>query len=472
MPGDPLVRRLAGIVGEAQVLTDPETVASYETDWTRRWTGRARCVVRPAGTGEVAAVLGACADAGAPVVPQGGNTGLVGGGVPRGGEVVLSLARLDDLEPVDEAAAQVTVGAGATLTAVRDHATPHGLDVGVDLTPRDTATIGGMVATNAGGIHVIRHGPMRRQVAGLEAVLADGRVIRRLDGLAKDNTGYDLTGLLTGSEGTLAVITRVRLALVPVYPARVTALLAVDGVDPALGVLRRLRRLPSLQAAEMMWADGVALVRGHTGLAAPFAEDHPAYLLVECAGDQDPVDELWAVLETAGGIADAAVATDRQGRERLWAYRERHTEAVSAEGVPIKLDVTLPLGELAAFEREVRDVVEEAWPGARTVIWGHLGDGNLHVNVLGPPPERGGGVGNPAMDDPVTDAVLRLVAGRGGSISAEHGIGVAKTRWLRLTRGEADRAAMAAIKGALDPRGLLNPGVLFPPEGARPVDRT
>jgi len=452
----PLTEKLVGIVGEAHVLTDPSTTAAYEIDWTRRWRARARCVVRPADTGEVAAVLAACHKVGAPVVPQGGNTGLVGGSVPRGGEVVLSLTRLNNLEPVDEVAAQVTVGAGATLAHVRAHVAAQGLDIGVDLAARDSATIGGMVATNAGGIRVLRHGPMRRQVVGVEAVLADGRVVQRLGGLTKDNTGYDLVGLLAGSEGTLAVVTRIQLALVPVPRVRVAALLAVDGIETALVIFSRLRRLPSLEAAEIMWADGVGLVCRHTGRPPPFAESYPAYLLIECAADDDPTEMLATTLSWTHAVHDTAVATDRQDRERLWAYREHHTEAISAVGVPHKFDVTLPLGALAAFEQEVRSHVAKAAPGAQVILFGHLGDGNLHVNVLGPPPE----------DETVDDVVLRLVARHGGSISAEHGIGVAKAQWLHLTRSEADRAAMAAIKHALDPRGILNPGVIFPSRGA------
>lgn len=449
MTADPLATRIARIVGAAHVLTDSGMLAAYETDWTRRWRGRARCVVRPADTDQVAAALAACHEASAPVIPQGGNTGLVGGGVPRKGEVVLSLTRLDDLEPVDEAAAQVTVGAGATLTNVRAHVAPHGLDVGVDLAARDSATIGGMVATNAGGIHMLRHGPMRRQVVGVEAVLADGRVIRRLEGLTKDNTGYDLPGLLAGSEGTLGVITRVRLALVPSPRVRVAALLAVEGIEAALAILSRLRRLSTLLAAEIIWDDGINLVCRHTGCSPPFAEPHPAYLLVECGADNDPTETLAEALAQTHAVRDAAVATDRQGRERLWAYREHHTEAINAAGVPHKLDVTLPLGALAAFEREVRGCVAEH--RAQAILFGHLGDGNLHVNVLG----------SPSDDEAIDDAVLHLAAAHGGSISAEHGIGVAKARWLHLTRNEADRAAMAAIKQALDPHGILNPGVIF-----------
>jgi FAD/FMN-containing dehydrogenase len=450
---DPLVATLARVVGAANVLTDPATTAPYETDWTRRWHGRARLVVRPRDTAEVAAVLRACHAARAPVVPQGGNTGLVGGGVPRGGEVLLSLRRLDDVEPVDPVASQVTAGAGAALAAVRRHARDAGLDVGVDLAARDSATVGGMVATNAGGVRVLRHGPMRRQVVGLEAVLADGRVLRRLPGLVKDNTGYDLPGLLAGSEGTLAVVTRVRLALVPLQPARVVALLAVGGAGDALRVLARLRaRLETVDAAEIVWADGVALVCAAAGVAPPFVQTHPAYLLVECAATADPTDALAAALAGAGEVRDAAVAADRPGREALWAYRERHTEAVNAAGVPHKLDVAVPLPALADFERAVRDRVAAVAPGARVFLWGHLGDGNLHVNVLGTPPN----------DGTVDEAVLRLAAEMGGSISAEHGVGTAKVRWLPLTRDATDIAAMTAVKRALDPGNLLNPGVLLP----------
>ena len=449
---DPLADALTEVVGPAHVLVDADVRAPYETDWTRRFSGAARLVVRPADADEVATVVAACTGAGAPVVPQGGNTGLVGGGVPRGGEVVLSLARLRALGPVDAVAGEVTVGAGATLGALQAHAGAVGLAFGVDLAARDSATVGGMVATNAGGIHVLRHGPMRRQVVGLEAVLADGSVLRRLPGLAKDSTGYDLPGLLVGSEGTLGVVTAVRLRLVPAYAERVVALLGVADTAAAVGLLPRLRALPSLDAVEVMYPEGLALVRAHAGLPAPLPARHGAYLLVECAGDADPTDELAGALEGAPEVAEAAVGRTSGERAALWAYRERHTEAVNAAGVPHKLDVALPLGELVAFEAALRRRVAEVDASARLVLFGHLDDGNLHVNVLGPGPD----------DDAVDDAVLRLVAHHGGSISAEHGVGVAKARWLPLTRDAADRAAMAAVKRALDPAGLLNPGVIVP----------
>ena len=449
---EPLEARLASIVGPGHVLTDLDLTSSYETDWTRRFHGRSRCVVRPADTAEVAEVLRVCNEAAAAVVPQGGNTGLVGGGVPRAGEVVLSLRRLESMDPVDSIAREVVAGAGVTAAELNGHAAPHGLRLGVDLASRDSATIGGMVATNAGGINVLRYGMMRAQVAGLEAVLADGSVIDRLHGLKRDNTGYDLPALLAGSEGTLAVLTRVRLRLVPVLERKAVALLGLPGVAEAVALASEVRAtLPSLMAAEVFFAEGLALVRKHAGLGALFADEYAVYVLFEAADDHDPGPALAATLEGLAPGADSAFATEARDRDRLWAYRERHTEAINAEGVPHKLDVALPLANLPEFVERVRPAIAAAVPGARPVIFGHIADGNLHVNILG----------LDAEDERADDAVLRLVAELRGSISAEHGIGVAKTRWLGLTRSTSDMAAMRAIKDALDPRAILNPGVIF-----------
>lgn len=460
---DRLATELARIVGDGQVIVDPEMRASYETDWTRRYSGRARLVVRPAGTAEVAAVVRACAAHGAAVVPQGGNTGLVGGSVPRGGEVVLSLVRLRDLDPVDTLAAQVTAGAGVTIAEVQDRARAAGLEYPVDLASRDSATVGGTIATNAGGMRVARFGPTRAQLMGIEAVLADGQVVSRLSGLIKDNTGYDLPGLLTGSEGTLAIVTRARLRLVPMLSERTTALLGVVSTEAAVELLARLRRrLDSLDAAEAFFEEGMELVCAHTGAARPFAARQACYVLVECAARHDPAQELAAALADAPGIRESAFARDAAQRRALWRYREAHTESINAVGVPHKLDVTLPSAQLARFEREVRERLAEALPGARPVLFGHLGDGNLHVNVLGLASD----------DDRAADVVLRLVAELGGSISAEHGIGVAKVPWLHLTRSSADITAMRRIKDAFDPQGILNPGVLFPAAPIRAGGRT
>ena len=450
---DTLLDELRGIVGPTQAFADPDLVAAYATDWTRKHSATPRLVVRPADTAEVSAVVTACADAGAAIVPQGGNTGLVGGSVPRRGEVVVSLTRLDDLGPVETTARSVVVGAGATLASVQAHAAAEGLAFGVDFASRQQATIGGMVATNAGGMHVLRYGMMRAQVQGIEAVLADGSVARRLGGLPKDNVGYDLPGLLTGSEGTLAILTRVRLRLVPAHRERVAALLAVDGIDEAVALTARLRgALPDLEAAELILEASLRLSIEHGGLTAPFATLPPAAVLVECAADDDPTERLAAAVEDAG-VDDAVVGVDRREREGLWAYREALLDAIAAEGEPLKLDVTLPGAEMAGFVADVEALLADLDPRCRCYVFGHVGDGNLHVNVLG------------LADDAAAAAEERILEGvlaRGGSVSAEHGIGVTKTRWVPRSRDAGDLAAMRAVKRALDPAGLLNPGVLLP----------
>jgi FAD/FMN-containing dehydrogenase len=444
-----LFGELAAVVGREHVLVDEDTTAGYSVDWTGRYRGRAAAVVRPGSTAQVAAVLRVCGAARVAVVPQGGNTGLVGGAVPLAGEVVLSLRRLDDLGPVDPLSAQVTVGAGATLAAVQAHASGAGLGVGVDLAARDGATIGGMVATNAGGLAVVRHGPMRASVAGLEAVLADGSVVSHLGGLTKDNTGYDLAGLLCGSEGTLGVVTAVRLRLVAVPEERTTALVGFGDVASAMAAVAQLRRRGVvLEAAELVLDDALAIAEGHVGAPSPVRA--PAVLLVEWVPPA-PGEE---VLAAADGAVDVAVATDGSRRAGLWRHREAVTEAISALGVPHKLDVALAPGELPAFVDDVRDRVAAVAPGSTLALFGHAADGNVHVNVVGPPPD----------DEAVDDAVLELVVARGGSISAEHGIGTAKRQWLRRNRSAAEVAAMQAVKAALDPAGTLNPNVLFPPD--------
>jgi FAD/FMN-containing dehydrogenase len=452
---DALAASLREIVGERHCLTDAALRASYETDWTRRFHGEARAVVRPGSVDEVAAVLRACAEAGVGVVPQGGNTGFVGGSVPRGGEVVVSLLRLGEVGEVDAAAGEVTVGAGSTLAAVGERARAAGWEVGVDLGARDSATIGGMVATNAGGIHVLRHGPMRSQLRGFEAVLADGRILRRLPGMPKDNTGYDLGGLIAGSEGTLAVITRVRLRLVSRLAHRAVAVIGFGDATGAVAAASHLRReLGSVLALELFTDAGLELVMRHTAAAPPFAGRRPVYLLVEAGSDEvDPTDALASALEAlAVDEACVALASDPGGRHRLWQLRERHTESVSAEGIPHKLDVSVPLGRYAELVEHVPQVVRSVDGSAHTICYGHVGDGNVHVNVLGPGPD----------DAAVDDAVLGFVVGLGGSVSAEHGIGTAKVGWLVRDRGEEAVAAMRAIKDAWDPAGILNPGVLFP----------
>src|SRR3954453_18046356 len=300
-------RRLAAIVGTAHVLDDPEVCASYGRDATGRFGGPAALVVRPGSTREVAQVLAACDGAGVPVVPQGGNTGMVGAGVPRGGEVVLSTARLTELGPVDRASAQGTAGAGVTLARVQDSARAAGLDAGVDFAARDSATVGGLAATNAGGIRAMRYGTVRARVAGLQAVLADGSIIERPT-LLKDNAGYDLSALLVGSEGTLGIIPAVRWRLVPRLTSRVAALIGLRSLDQAADLLADVRpRLPSLDAAEFLCDAGLQLVLDPLALPAPVPTRSPVYVLLECAALADPTDELAEALAQAG-IEDAVVA--------------------------------------------------------------------------------------------------------------------------------------------------------------------
>jgi FAD/FMN-containing dehydrogenase len=444
-----LVDELRDVVGAAHVLVDADAVAGHVTDWTGGFVGHTPAVVRPASTAEVAGVLAVCRRAGAPVVPQGGNTGLVAGGVPLQGEVVLSVRRLDGVSPVDQLAGQITAGAGATLAAVQAAAVAAGWRYAVDLSARDSATIGGTVATNAGGLHVIRHGHTRAQLVGVEAVLADGSIVRHLGGLVKDNSGYDLAGLVCGSEGTLAVVTAARLRLVAPTNDPRTALVAFGSLADAAAAVGALRReIAEIEVLELMTRGGVELTTDRLGVRRPFPLPHDAYLLVET----ERRVALDAIVAGLPGLADAAVATDGPSRRALWELRDRHTEAIALVGVPLKLDVAVPLDALAAFLDAVPGTVERAAPGAAVWCFGHAGDGNVHVNVTGHG-DRG---------EEVAGAVLRLVAERGGSISAEHGIGTMKRRWLHLTRSPEEIRAMRAIKRALDPDGILNPNVLLP----------
>lgn len=448
------MQELGAIVGAGHVLAEPELRAGFEHDLTGRFGGSALAVVRPASAEEVAAVVRLCRERGIPIVPQGGNTGMVGAGVPRDGELVLSLARLDDLGPVDVLSAQVECGAGVTLERLQEHARAEGLDFPVDFGARASATVGGMIATNAGGALAARYGMTRAWVAGVEAVLADGSIVRRLSGLIKDNAGYDLTGLLVGSEGTLAIVTRARLRLTPLLPARTVGLFGLDSIEDAFSLHDTLRRhAPSLQAADYFHREGLEIACAHRGLAPPFPASYDTYVVVECAARSDPTDELAeAASAVEERIRDAALASDTEGRRALWCYREAINESISARGVPHKLDVSVPLPSLAAFEREVRTQVAAGWPTATTFLYGHLGDGNVHVNILGPPSD----------DEEIDEAVLRIVAAHGGSISAEHGVGLAKARWLGLTRSPEEIAMLRAIKRALDPAGILSPGRLLP----------
>lgn len=445
-------RALVEALGPGAVLTDPAVTAGHVVDWTGRFRGATPAVVRPGSADEVAAIVAIARAEGLALVPQGGNTGLVGGGVPLAGEVVVRLDRLAAVSDVDLDAGRLTAGAGATIGAVQEAARAVGWEYGVDWAARDSATVGGSVATNAGGLRVVRHGPTRAQLLGVEAVWGDGSRLDDLGRLEKDATGYDLSGLLCGSEGTLGLVTAVRLRLVPHLPERALAALAFGSMGAAVAAVGELRRaLTGLEAAEAYRAAEAELVAGHLGTGPALRPPPPVTVLVEVAGHGDQVAVLADAVGALAGVDDAVVATDGPRRAALWRHREALTEAIATLGPHHKLDVSLPAPVLGAFADEVPARVAAVAPAARTWIFGHLGDGNLHVNVSGVAPD----------DDSVDDAVLGLVLDHGGSISAEHGVGTAKRAWLARQRGRATVAAMGAVKAALDPDGVMNPHVLL-----------
>lgn len=450
-----VVGELTGIIGSRHVITQPDERATYEVDWTGRFRGSTSAVVRPGTAAEVAAVIEVCRREHLALVPQGGNTGLVGGGVPLAGEIVLSLRRMSQVGEVDAVARQVTAGAGATVAAVQHAASAAGLRYAVDLAARDSATVGGTIGTNAGGLNVIRYGGTRQQVVGLAAVLGTGACIEHMQGLVKDNTGYHLPSLLCGSEGTLGIVTAARLQLVTRHDAQVVALIGFRDIADAVSAVATWRSaLDSLESAELFLDSGLRLVCDAFGLPPPFDRSWPAYVLVEVAAVHDPTDDLAAAVASVTSVGDVAVASDGARRDALWRYREDHTLAINTLGPPHKLDVTVPLGELAGFVVDAPRIVSDVAPDARTWLFGHVGDGNLHVNITGVAPD----------DERVDDAVLSHVASLGGSISAEHGIGTAKRRWLHLNRTAAELATMREIKRALDPDDVLNPNAILPPE--------
>ena len=453
-----LLHEFESIVGASHALHEDELVASYSTDWTGRFKGSTPLVLRPGTTEEVAQILRVASDASVALVPQGGNTGLVGGSVPLRGEVVLSLLRLNVCEPVDVLAQQVTLGAGVTLAQAQNHVSPFNLAIGVDLAARDSCTIGGMIATNAGGINVVRYGPMRDQLLGVEAVTADGSSISHLEGLEKDNTGYHLPGLLAGSEGSLAVITKARLRLHPQLDERCSAMLAFKSVGDAVSATAQLRRsVPDLHAVEVIFREAMDLVSDYISTSIPVRSDGSAWLIVEAASSSDPTDELAQAIDDLGNLVlDVAVGHDSTSRAGLWQFREKITEAIATRGTPHKLDVTLPASELAEFVSRIPEIISEVDRRATAVMFGHLGDGNVHVNVLGDDGLE--------PDNEVESAVLGYVAQLGGSISAEHGIGTAKKEFLHLNRSGEEIAIFRAIKSSFDPKGILSPNTLIPAE--------
>jgi FAD/FMN-containing dehydrogenase len=461
MPSD-VSDDLRSVVGSEHVLVDDDLRAGYETDWTGRYSGKCLAVVRPTSTAETSEVVSYCNDNNIAIVTQGGNTGLVGAGVPRHAEagvqpsILLSMSRLAQLGPVDTSTMQVTAGAGVTLADWRVHARSAGLDAPVDFAARDSATIGGAIATNAGGSRVVRFGTMRQQVVGIEAVLANGQTVGSLSGLPKETVGMHWPSLLAGSEGTSAVVTAARLKLVPWFGHTITALVAVETLDHAVDLLGRLRRdVASLDAVELIEPAAMVLVAAYLDRSPPItAPAGGSYLMIDCAAHLDPSRVLLDAIADAPGIVDAAVTTEAPRRADLLQFRDHITEAISAAatstGRPtFKLDVAVPVPSL----RKLLTIAQQAAEadGAQLIPFGHLAEGNLHLNYLGA-----------TNTERIAETVLNAVAGLDGTISAEHGVGIAKTRWLHLIREPGDLAAQRAIKQALDPNTILNPGVLHP----------
>ncbi|GAB0118173.1 FAD-binding oxidoreductase [Acidisoma sp. 7E03] len=469
-----LLQQLTGRLGEGAVLTAPAEMAGYASDWRHLYEGRPRAVLRPSSTEEVAEIVRLCAAAGVPIVPQGGNTSMVGGATPAadGRMIVLSLERLRRLRAIDPVEMTMTVEAGVTLAAAQAMAAAEGMLLPLSISSEGSAQIGGILATNAGGNNTLRFGNARDLVLGLEVVLADGAVWNGLRRLHKDNTGYALRQLFVGSEGTLGIITAAVLRLQPGVSARTSAFCAMASVDQALALLSRLRRRDggALYAFEYMSAQSVDLVLRHVpGIALPVAAA-PHYVLVDYAStgqgeaqrllDETLEEVLGAALE-AGDLEDAALSQSETQRAAFWKLREEHAEAQKRAGASVKNDVSVPLAALPAFLAEAAAAVEAVVPELRIAPFGHLGDGNIHFNLV--QPEAMDGAAFLARSEVLMTAVNAVVQRFEGSFSAEHGVGRLKTGLMESWRGGVELETMRRIKAALDPSGLLNPGVLFPP---------
>ncbi|HZZ93314.1 MAG TPA: FAD-binding oxidoreductase [Usitatibacter sp.] len=468
---DPLVEALRTIAGPANVLVSASDTAAYVRDWRGQYPGQARAVVRPATTGEVSAIVRACAQHRAAVVPQGGNTGLTGGSTPdeTGREVVLSLRRMNRVRRVDAVDNTMTVEAGVILQAVQQEAARHGRLFPLSLAAEGSATIGGNLATNAGGEHVLRYGNMRSLTLGIEVVLADGRVLDLLSPLYKDNTGYDLRDLFVGCEGTLGVITAAALRLFPAPREQVTAWAAVDTPGHAVALLGALReRLGErVTAFELLVREAVAQVERHIdGARNPLATPAPWFVLAEIS-ETSPGTDLRSQVEAALAhaheqalVLDVAIAASLGQAEAMWHIRDHVPDAQTRDGASIKHDIAVPLSCIATFlERAAPELLAEI-PGVRLVTFGHVGDGNLHYNLSKPVGADDGSF--LARADAVHDIVYRHVARLGGSISAEHGIGRAKQAAFLRYKDPVAIDIMRAVKGVLDPAHLLNPGRLLP----------
>jgi FAD/FMN-containing dehydrogenase len=462
------VARIGEIVGAQGIITDPADMEPYVLDWRGVYRGDAAAVVRPASTEQVAAVMKVCSELGVSVVPQGGNTGMCMASVPRAGrhEIVLSLGRMSRIRQVDPLNNTMTVEAGVVLANIRHAAADVDRLFPLSLGAEGSCTIGGNLSTNAGGVNVLRYGNTRDLVLGLEVVLPDGQIWNGLRGLRKDNTGYDLKHLFVGAEGTLGIITAAVLKLFPRPSASATAWTAVKSPDAALELLALLRRHcgDRINAFELISRNCLELVLRHIpGTRDPLGAPNAWYVLTELADSRAGEalrQELEAALEAAmqaGLVLDATIAESGSQSEALWKIRETIPDAAKSEaGMLYRHDIAVAVSAIPAFINEGRAALEQRFPGANLICFGHLGDGNLHYNVYVPGRLRADPTAREAHD--VTDLVYDLVQSYGGSFSAEHGVGLAKVAELKRYKDPIELELMRAVKRMLDPHGVMNPG--------------
>jgi FAD/FMN-containing dehydrogenase len=454
------LQTLIEIVGADGVLTGDE-VRARAVGWADPRPCQALAIVRPASTEQVSRVLAACNAAGQHVVPMGGLTGLVRGCTVSPNEIGLSLERMHRIESVDAVGRTMTVQAGVPLEAVHDEAARHDLAYPVDFGARGSAHIGGSVATNAGGNGVIRYGMTRDSVLGLEAVLADGTVISSMNRMIKNNAAYDLKQLFIGTEGTLGVITRLVLRLREQPRSTQTALVACANFADVTALLKHMDASLGglLSAFEVMWNEFYRLVTTPPARGTPpIGQDHPYYVLLEaCGGDAErdmaQFEAALGVAVESGQVADAVIASSTAQRDALWALRD-DVGLVFALGMPVTFDVSLPVADMEDYLDEAMQRLEKEWPAYRRFVFGHLGDGNLHIVAAGPP--------DPVARHGIERCVYEPLGRRGGSVSAEHGIGLEKQPWLALSRNPAELELMRRLKRTLDPNGILNPGRVLP----------
>ncbi|UXX82048.1 FAD-binding oxidoreductase [Roseovarius pelagicus] len=458
--GEILLHRLRGIVGDAGVLSDTAEMAAYGTDWRDMFHGRPLCVVCPATTGEVAQAVAACATLGEGIVPQGGNTGLAGGATPddSGTQVIISLDRMNAIRRIDPIGMTVEVEAGAILQTVKDAVADKNRLLPISLAAEGSAQIGGLIATNAGGVDVLRYGMTRALVLGLEVVLPDGQILRHLRHLRKDNAGYDLKQLFIGSEGSLGIVTAAVLRLVPQVRHRATAMIAVPNISAAIRLYERAQTEmgEALSAFELISGAGLDLVAEHMGRSAPI-QGADWCLLIEAGSSLSGLREACeTLLETAfneGWATDGVLAESEAQADALWALRESLTEAEAKAGGAIKHDISVPITAIDGFLRDAGDMLADIAPQARLNVFGHLGDGNLHYNVMNVTEGDAGRV-NAGVHDVITR--------HSGSISAEHGLGQYRvSEWARLT-DPVERALSRQLKDTLDVHGVMNPGKVVP----------